>query len=301
MNYDLILIRYGELALKSPYVRRQFETNLLRNIKNAFKSHNLECTIQKERGRIYLSTSKISQATTLLQKIFGITSISPALQTTADISSISKHAVTIAQQTIKKGDSFALRVTRTGNHEYTSQDVAIKIGDDIRKATKTQVDLTKPDFELFIEIKNDDAYLFLEKFQGPGGLPLGTQGPALAVIDSPQSILATWYLMRRGCSIIFVTINERTTQMVQSFFKQWNADPDVVPIKREKNLDETLNTLAMEKHCDAIVTGHSLSTQSDLSDITRLKKYINIPVLSPLIGLEEKEIQQKCKEVGVPL
>ena len=32
MDYDLILIRYGELALKSDKVRRRFEKKLVKNI-----------------------------------------------------------------------------------------------------------------------------------------------------------------------------------------------------------------------------------------------------------------------------
>ncbi len=36
MNYDVIILRYGELSLKSTYVRKYFETILVRNIKNAF-------------------------------------------------------------------------------------------------------------------------------------------------------------------------------------------------------------------------------------------------------------------------
>ena len=209
MDYDLIFIRYGELSLKSRYVRNHFESTLVRNIKNAFRSNNLQCTIHKERGRIYLYIYKISEGIRPLQRIFGITSVSPAIETTADMNSISEHAINISKKMIDKEDSFALRVTRTGQHSFTSQDVAVKIGNDIVKATKANVNLTKPNFELFIEIRNDKAFLFLEKFQGTGGLPLGTQGKALALIDSPQSILASWYLMRRGCKTIFVNIKIR--------------------------------------------------------------------------------------------
>ncbi len=58
------------------------------------------------------------------------------------------------------------------------------------------VDLNDPDFELFVECRADEAYVFCEKRSGPGGLPLGTQRPVVALIsggiDSP---VAAWKLM----------------------------------------------------------------------------------------------------------
>ena len=37
MDDQIILIRYGELSLKSEYVRNQFERTLIKNISNALK------------------------------------------------------------------------------------------------------------------------------------------------------------------------------------------------------------------------------------------------------------------------
>jgi len=65
---------------------------------------------------------------------------------------------------------------------------------------EAEVDLDDPDFELFVECREDEAYVFLEKRDGPGGMPLGTQRPVVAMIsggiDSP---VAAWQVMRRGC------------------------------------------------------------------------------------------------------
>ena len=80
-------------------------------------------------------------------------------------------AIKISQETLNKEKSFAIRVTRTGNHDFSSQDVAVKIGNAIVKATKATVNLIKPDFELFIEIRNDNSFIFTEKIRGTGGLP----------------------------------------------------------------------------------------------------------------------------------
>ena len=303
MKYDLILIRYGELSLKSTYVRRQFESTLVNNIKHAFRSNNISCRIHKERGRIYLSTDNITEGISTLQKIFGITSVSPAIQTTSDIKSISKLAISISKESIGKKKSFALRVTRTGTHEYTSRDVAVQVGNDIVNAMKARVDLSNPDFELFIEIRNEKAFMFTEKMRGTGGLPLGTQGKILAIVDKPESLLAAWYLMRRGCKVQFVYTDESLENILRPFISTWYANSDVFPMFQIENLYENIDTLTSEKKCKAIVTGHTLSKnpQQTLSEISQLKQNSNFSILHPLISMKENEIKEKCKEIGVPL
>jgi thiamine biosynthesis protein ThiI len=223
------------------------------------------------------------------------------IKTTAEMNRISQHAVRISKQMITKEKSFALRVTRTGQHEFTSQDVAIHVGDAIRKATKARVDLTNPDFELFIEIRGATAFLFLEKCYGTGGLPLGTQGNVIALLDDPHSLLASWYIMKRGCRPIFVTTDTHTMSAIQSFTAQWNIDAEIVVVPQGKNRYEQLKNITVDHNCYAVVTGHSLYTPHSLSAIKTLKEYISYPILSPLLAMDTKEIHQKCNDVGIPL
>ena len=300
MNYDLTLIRYGELSLKSKYVRNSFESTLVRNVKEAFLSNNMPCKIEKEWGRIYLSTDEISKGLDVLKRIFGITSFSPAVKTSSEIDQISSYALEISKNHLDRNKTFALRVTRTGKHDYTSQDVAVKIGNDIVKATQANVNLTKPDFELFIEVRNKNSYLFTEKIRGVGGLPLGTQGKILAIIDKPYSLLAAWYLMRRGCKAIFLNADSSNVEMLNTFMDKWYAKSDIIAIDQKEKFYETANNTASENGCDAIVTGHNIITKNDIIDITAFKKHAIFPVLHPLIAMNEDEINKKSKEMGIP-
>ena len=302
MKYNLLIIRYGELALKGKETRRRFENTLINNIKKALDFEQIQFKITRNRGRIYVYSNQIDKCTLILQKIFGITSISPASQTNDEISSISQLSRSISKEFITKQKSFALRVTRTGTHNYSSQDIAIKIGNDIVKMTKAKVNLNKPDFELFIEIRDKCAYIFTQKILGPGGLPMGTQGNVLALITHPTSILASWYIMRRGCKIFFVNSNNNYTQTLKSFIRNWYANSDISIVNvNKKNYYKNIQRISYEKNCDAIVTGNCLFNNDEFLNIKLLKKHINLPILHPLIAMEMEQIIQKCKQIGISL
>jgi len=301
MKYDVILIRYGELSLKSTYVRKYFESILVRNIKNALTRENISHTIRNERGRIYLTTTDISKSITILPRIFGIVSFSPAVQTSSIMEEMSFSALQLTKNILTKERSFAIRPTRIGTHQFTSQEVAVRIGSDIVFATQTRVDLTHPDVELYIEIREKKSFLFTEKIPGVGGLPLGTQGKILTLVENPSSLLAAWYLMHRGCNVIIINVNQSNEKAIRSFLAQWYADVEIINTNQiGEDFYGQLSTIASEKKCDALVTGHTLEEPiHSLSAIVQLKKNSNLPILSPLIALTREEIDQQGKKRGI--
>jgi adenylyl- and sulfurtransferase ThiI len=303
MNYDIILVRYGELSLKSTYVRKYFESTLVRNIKKALAQENIPYNITKERGRIYLSTTEISNSCLVLSRIFGIVSFSPAVQTTSDMGDMSIVALQLTKNILTKEKSFAIRSTRVGTHTFSSQQVAIQIGNDIVKTTHAKVDLTHPDIELFIEIREKKSFLFTEKIKGVGGLPLGTQGKILVLVENPFSLLAAWYLMHRGCNAIIANTNIKNDESLYSFLHNWYVDAEIVSIdQKTKNFFHQLHALASENNCDALVTGHTFeASPCSLETISQLKKQSNIPVFTPLISMTLEELQQQCKKRGIPI
>jgi thiamine biosynthesis protein ThiI len=303
MNYDVLLLRYGELSLKSPYVRKYFETTLVRNIKNAFLQENIPAVIRTERGRMYLTTSEITKGQKILSHIFGIVSFSPALQTTSNIPDISAKAQDLMKKVLHKTTSFAIRVTRVGTHAFTSQDVAIHLGNDIRNLTGANVDLTNPDFELFIEIREKKSFLFTEKIKGVGGLPLGTQGTILAIIKTPASLLGAWYLMRRGCNIIFVNERPSDEPTIRTFLTSWYTNAEIFDIdETQEDFYHRITDIVSQKKCEAIVTNHTFENPAEtIAELTELKANSAVPILTPLLSMTQKEIHSQCKQRGILL
>ncbi len=301
MKPNLIIIRYSEISLKARFTRKTFENILQKNIKDILKKENIIFNLNKTGGRFFIYTKEIKKTTNILKKIFGIKSVSPCFKTDSNIDSMKKIALKVIKDKINKDTSFALKVKREGNHEYTSQDVAIILGDKIVKKTNAKVNLSKPDIKLFIEIRQNNAFFFFEKIFGPGGLPLGSQGKVLSLIKSKDNkFLATWYIMRRGCIPVFLTLKKEYIKNINTFTNKWHFNAEIVKCNKN-NLYATINKVIYEYGCEAIITDYFFSDDYSeiLKDITKLKNCANVPLLQPLIIMDDAFIQEKSKEIDL--
>ena len=253
MKYSIILVRYGEIALKSSYVRKKFETILIKNISKALKQNKIEYKIEKEYGRIYVYTDKISNSIDILKKIFGIISISPAVKIKADMGLISKKAVSFVKEKIKSEKSFAIRSNRSGNHDFTSRDVAVKIGQDIVDELGLKVDLTNPDFELFIDTREKYSYIFDKKINGIGGLPVGSQNKLLCIVKEKTSLLASFYLLKRGCSVFYFVDENFDKKVIEKFLDKWFIKKNIKYFNFEKSFYKNLDKMIVNKKCKAVI------------------------------------------------
>lgn len=303
MNFELIIVRYGEIGLKAKQTRNRFETRLIQNIKSTLDKKKISSEIKRERGRIYLFTKKIEETIPILNKIFGIISFSPAVMTNSKMGFISDIAVDIAKEKINENKSFALVVTRQGTHSFSSQDVAVKVGDDIVNATGASVDLSNPDFNIYIEIREENSYLFNSKKRGVGGLPLGTEGRFLALIDDYSSLLAAWYLMKRGSKPFFLNQLKQNNDILSNFLDNWYVQAEILDFDYDKSLFENINYFVKTKKCQAVVTGDTIMKNRSeiIGKIKEFKEKILVPVLNPLIAMEEKDILKNCEQIGIKI
>ena len=198
----LIVVRYGEIGLKGIPIRRRFEQLLIQDLKKALTYAGVYNTITTTRGRVFIEVDDPTAASDVLNRVFGITSFSVVEETSADLPAITTAAVSAAN--FAENEQFAIRVTRIGNHDFTSQDVAVTAGQAIVDVTGAPVNLGEPQHEIFIEIRDRRAFIFTERIHGPGGLPYGSQGTTIAVIQNEEDLLAAWLIMRRGCVVTIV-------------------------------------------------------------------------------------------------
>ena len=332
MNHDVIIARYGEIGLKSPKIRSRFERKLVKNIMATF-----ECEVERNQGRIYIFPQDFDEGIEKLNRVFGVVSYSPATSTDSTYEGIDETLTAYTEELISEGildedTKFAIKCRRVGNHDYTSQEMAAHCGGVVRNVVLAPVDLTNPDLTIFVEIRENRAFIYHEKIRGPGGLPLGTQGKVVVLLSSGiDSPVAAYMMMKRGCDVVALHCNNdpfsgpKVTELFNQLVDQLNIYSKGNPIQKrvvdygeylqaaKDNAPEKMTCvlcksgmyhiaekLAQKLGADAIVDGSSVGqvASQTLSNILATRYGVDMPILSPLIGLDKEEITAIAKEIG---
>lgn len=211
---NAVLVRYGDMSTKSGSIQRMMEDRLVANIRAGLDRRAIDATIEREwtRPTIVAEHGELAAAAEVASMAFGVVSASPAVRVESTQEAILDAAVSTATATYT-GGTFAIRARRSDKSlPFTSIELEHAAGDAVYAALVERydptVDLDNPDFTLFIEARSDHAYVFVDVIDGPGGLPVGSQAPLVALIsggiDSP---VAAYRAMRRGSSIVPVYID----------------------------------------------------------------------------------------------
>ena len=125
MKFDSVIVRFGgEIGIKGKWTRRTYEKLLLKNMKKVLKHYGISHgKIIHKSGRIYINTKCAHETASKLTRVFGVSSVSPAVETTAEMNEVVQKAVELAKKTLKSGSSFAVRCHRVGKHSYSSMDI----------------------------------------------------------------------------------------------------------------------------------------------------------------------------------
>lgn len=288
----LILVRYGEIGLKSRPVRSRFERKFISNIQDFFVREKIECLVSSDWGRIYIRTNDTERALHTLKHIFGIVSASVAVECTPEVDDIVSTISRYAESIIPYGSSFAIRCRRTGDHNYTSMQIAEKAGTAVLEKLRDKnirVNLDRPDVEIGIDIRKNKCYVYHESIRCAGGMPLGTQGSVVAIFkesDDKHSAVAAWMMMKRGCrTFIVADSTEHSDNKNLCFLKQWDVSLNTVYSRADIWVDAV--DVARKINASGIVT-----TESPLTYGTALAKSSGIPVFYPLFGLSDEMVNE---------
>lgn len=333
----IVIVRYGELSLKSKGVRDRYEQILKNNIQQMLDSHGISFSrIQRDFGRIFIHTSDPAAAEKAAL-VFGVVSVSPAYTCPSDPAAITALCAEVGSVMIADGETFAVRARRSGNHSFTSNEIARQCGDAIwNKLVETgktpAVDLTTPDKEVFVEVRQTNSYVYFESIKGPGGFPTGTQGKMVVLlsggIDSP---VAAWLMMKRGIEIIPVffdnekyagsIVAEKAIENAKVLFS-WTPGrkQKIYRIKNGEYMEKMMQTTGpkniclmckrfmfriagavMEKeHASGIITGSSLGQVASQTAENMLSETygLSLPLYHPLLAFDKQEIIDIAQKIG---
>lgn len=333
MKFDHILVRYGELTLKSGN-RNTFVNQLKSNIKYALIP--LEgYKVLANRDRMYVEVTEdadVEEIMRRISKVFGVHSVSPVVKVEKDIEAIKEAAVVLAKDIDEPGKTFKVDAKRSDKgFPYETFDLQQILGGEILKHIEhLTVKVKDPDYKLLVEIRRDAAYLYSRVIKGAGGLPAGTGGKTLLMlsggIDSP---VAGIEVMRRGVTIEAIhfhsppftseeakqkvidltQIMAETAGEIKLHLVPFTDIQKMIHKTVPENLTMTSTRRMMMRIADqfarqidakALVNGENLGqvASQTLGSMYAINAVTNLPILRPLLTYDKEEIVIKAKEIG---
>lgn len=335
MNRHLFIVRFGETALKGKN-KSYFEKKLVDRVKKILRKFS-EVDVYREEGLVFVSANSENSQEELvgeISKVFGISSISPAVETNPNMEDIYETAVNFMMNLIEKESvrTFKVEAKRADkNFPVKSPEIARLVGGEVLKGCKVlKVDVRNPQVCLHVDVRRDKAYIYRKKIQGYGGLPLGTNGKGMLLlsggIDSP---VAGWMMAKRGMSIEAIHFHSypytsrRAQEKVEDLARQisiYCGDfklhiVNLLPVQEEiiKTCPEEETTILVRRFmmkiaekvgeqtgAKTLITGESLGqvASQTTESIVCTDQSVAMPVLRPLIAMDKVDIMDVAKKIG---
>lgn len=333
----VILLKYGEVVLKG-LNRKHFETILEKDAaKRLEKCGNYE--IKSAQSTMYIfpkddeALMNIDYTAEQCAKIFGVVSVSVALELEKNIDSILEVVGDYVKEIRTNEKTFKVTGKRSDKKfPLQSPEIASMCGGKIlEKNHDLRVDVNNPDLDVRVEIRDFGAYIHACPIQGAGGMPAGSAGKAVLLlsggIDSP---VAGYVCAKRGVTLealhfdSFPYTSERARQKVielaeamcdycgkvnmrvislteiQETIKN-NCREDYFTLLLRRFMMRLAEMTASRLGAGAIITGESLgqvaSQTMNALGVTN-NAVTTMPVFRPLIAMDKEEIVQIARKIG---
>ena len=335
LDKKLYIVRCGEVALKGmnkPY----FERILLERVRKA-----IECYEDAEAkwidGLMFVRIPADIPEDDVIAKcvrVFGVASVSPAVEAPKNIDDIGRVAAEFMQKIIDEEgvQTFKVKGKRADkSFAVQSPEIGRIVGAIILKSCKVlRVDVHDPQVTLTVDVRREGAYIFRDKIRGFGGLPLGTNGKGLILmsggIDSP---VAAFMMAKRGMSIEAVHFHsypytsQRAQKKVEDLVRVLAGYMGTVrmhvinllPIQEQivQNCPEDETTLlvrrfmmriaeqiALKNNDMMLITGEDLGqvASQTAEALVVTDAVVKMPVMRPLIAMDKVDIMDKAREIG---
>ena len=332
--HEIILCKLGEVVLKG-LNRHSFEMKLMSNIRRRtqrygkFKIYSRQSTIYVEPAE---ETCDLAAAYDACKKVFGIIAIARAVPCPKEKEAIFATAKEYLGPALLAAKSFKVESKRSDkSFPMGSIQLSQWVGGALHDAfPHLTVDVHNPELTVYLEVREDAAYVHGPAEAAAGGLPIGMGGHAVSLlsggIDSPVS---SYMIAKRGVQLELLHFasppytsqqaREKVLQLAREL-TVWcgRLTVHIVPfteiqeeIRRKCPEDHfTLimrrfmmrlaDRLAHELCCRALVTGESLGqvASQTIQALCVSDDAATMPVLRPLIGMDKEEIVRIARHVG---
>ena len=267
-------------------------------------------------------------------RVFGVASVSPAVEAPKDIDEIGRVAAEFMMQIIENEGirTFKVKGKRADkSFAIESPQIGRIVGAIILKTCKVlSVNVHNPDVLLTVDVRREGTYIFRDKIKGFGGLPLGTNGKGLILmsggIDSP---VAAFMMAKRGMNIEAVHFHsypytsQRAQKKVEDLVKVLagymgtirmhvinllpiqeaivtNCPEDETTLLVRRFMMRIAEQIAIKNKDMMLITGEDLGqvASQTAEALVVTDSVVSMPVMRPLIAMDKVDIMDKAREIG---
>jgi thiamine biosynthesis protein ThiI len=327
------IVRYAEIALKGQN-RGEFVHALMNNIRAALDLEQSQVVRQMGQILVRVDPARVDEARAKLARVFGVAWFAPAAICETNLDAISATAYDLARDVLDAGMTFALNTSRAiKSLPFTSHDVNNVAGGVIDRRTGASVDLDNPDVTVYVSVRARESFVYLERVDGPGGLPVGTNGRVLSLISGGfDSIASSYLLAKRGAHVDFLHVHvyPRMAGVLNSKMPRlWNklsaytrsgraylanyapfqmallglpgrlGRYELIAFRRL--MARVGERLAAQHDYDALVLGDSLGqvASQTMANIVAVDRAVDIPIFRPLIGWDKVDIVDLVERIDL--
>lgn len=331
---EIFLLKLGEIVLKGAN-KRQFENKLRQNVRRRLKVYgNFDVYIMQ--STLYVEPmdelADVEGAWEACRCIFGVVSVCRCRPCDKNMDAIFNTIEEYLGDDLEYAHSFKVESRRSDKaFPMTSIAISQEIGGRLAEAhPNCQVDVHKPEYTVYVEIRDLAAYVHGPAVAGAGGLPTGVGGRAMCLlsggIDSP---VAAYMIAKRGVEIeavhffsypytsqlakdkvvelarLVTRYSGRMTVNIVSFTEIQEAIRDNCPeeyftLIMRRFMMEISQRIAKRDGCGALITGENLGqvASQTMEAMTVTGAVVDLPVFMPLIGMDKEEIVAISRKIG---
>lgn len=330
-THRVLLRLSGDISTKAYGTLERFSRRLGRNVEDALDSAGVVYRLDRGRFRFFLEVDTPAALDVLL-RVFGLQSLSLVdRRSWESLEDLVAQAEAHFRERVR-GKRFAVRVRRSGETDripFRSPEVASALGRALLPGA-AGVDLSHPEVTAHVDIRPDTVDFFDEKLPGRGGLPVGIEGRALALVSGGyDSAVAAWLMLKRGVELDYLFCNlggrahrEGVERVAKVLSDQWSYGtrprlfeidfaPVVAAIQErtaprywqillKRMMLRAAEGVAREEGAMALVTGEAIGQVSSqtLPNLAVISRGCEIAVLRPLLGFNKEEIIALSREIG---
>lgn len=331
---EIFLMKLGEIVLKGAN-KRQFENKLRQNVRRRLRAYgNFDVYIMQ--STLYVEPlddmADVEGAWDVCRCIFGVVSLCRCRPCEKNMDAVFAAIEAYLGEDLDGARSFKVESRRSDKaFPMTSIAISQEIGGRLAEAhPHCKVDVRKPEYTVYVEIRDLAAYVHGPATPGAGGLPTGVGGRAMCLlsggIDSP---VAAYMLAKRGVEIEAVhffsypytsqlakdkvielarlvtrycgrmTVNVVSFTQIQEAIRD-NCPEEYFTLVMRRFMMEIAQRLAKNDGCGALITGENLGqvASQTMEAMTVTGAVVDIPVFMPLIGMDKEEIVTISRKIG---